>query len=346
VLLAGDENPTLRSDLPAAVRGALRGDLRPLSRLRLRAAGLVGQPSRARLQVPLEGDTSTALYAATLCGESRLPWGAARTLTGRLSRAEAAARRLPAAALSIFPADVALTAGAVRSCLAWPDVPEPTSPVGPLPAVPALLLDGEDDLRTPLENARAVGARIPGARIVGVPFTGHSVLGSDLGGCAGGQLEALFTGAPPAACDGTRPIPPAPLAPTRLGLVAGTSRATRTLAAVRGTVADVSRQFLGDAIAAGQSPTPGSRVPGLRGGVATWSAAGILLRGVQYVPGVTVSGLLRRGADASTLTVGGGAAARGVLRLGADGRLRGRLGGQDVEGSIGGAAAAARARLG
>jgi pimeloyl-ACP methyl ester carboxylesterase len=53
VLLAGDENPTLRSDLPAAVRGALRGDLRPLLRLRLRAAGLIGQPSRARLQGPL-----------------------------------------------------------------------------------------------------------------------------------------------------------------------------------------------------------------------------------------------------------------------------------------------------
>ena len=346
VLLAGDENPTLRSDLPAAVRGALRGDLRPLLRLRLRASGLVGQPSHARLQVPLEGDTSDALYAATLCGESRLPWGAARTLTGRLSRAEAAARRLPAAALSIFPAGVALAAGPVRSCLGWPDVPAPTLPVGPLPAVPALLLDGEDDLRTPLENAQAIGAQIPGARVVGVPFTGHSVLGADLGDCARGQLEAFFTGTPPAACDGTRPIPPAPVAPTRLALVAGATRAARTLTAVRGTVADVSRQFLGDAIAAGQSPPPGSRVPGLRGGVATWSAAGIRLRAVQYVPGVAVSGLLRRGAAASTLRVGGRAAAGGVVRLGADGRLRGRLGGSAVEGAIGSAAAAARARLG
>jgi hypothetical protein len=328
------------------VRGALRGDLRPLLRLRLRAAGLIGQPSRARLQGPLERDTSGALYEATLCGETSLPWGTARTLTGRLSRAEAAARRLPAAALSIFPPGVALAAGPVRSCLGWPDTPAPTSPVGPLPAVPALLLDGEDDLRTPLSNAQAVGARIPGARVVGVPFTGHSVLGTDVGGCAHGQLEAFFSGTPPAACDGTRPIPPAPVAPTRLALVAGATPATRTLTAVRATLADVTRQFLGDAIAAEQSPRPGSRVPGLRSGVATWTAAGIRLHGVQYIPGVAVSGLLRRGAAASTLTVRGRAAAQGRLRLGADGRLRGRLGGRAVEGTIGSAAAAARARLG
>jgi len=234
----------------------------------------------------------------------------------------------------------------VQSCLGWPDAPVPTSPTGPLPAVPTLLLDGEDDLRTPLENARAVGAAIPGSRVVAVPFTGHSVLGSDLTGCAGGQLEAFFTGTPPAACDGTRPIPPAPLAPTRLADVAGATRAGRTLAAVRGTLADVSRQFLGDAIAAGQSPPPGSRVPGLRGGVATWTTAGTRLRAVQYVTGVAVSGLLRRAA-ASTLRIGGRAAARGVVLVGADGRLGGRLGGRVVEGTIGGAAAAAaRARLG
>ena len=42
VLIAGDENPTLRADLPGAVRSALAGDLRPLVRLRARAAGVSG----------------------------------------------------------------------------------------------------------------------------------------------------------------------------------------------------------------------------------------------------------------------------------------------------------------
>jgi hypothetical protein len=67
---------------------------------------------------------------------------------------------------------------------------------------------------------------------------------------------------------------------------------------------------------------------------------------VQYVRRVAVSGLLRRGAATSTLTVGGRAAAGGVVRLEGDGRLRGRLGGRTVEGTIGRAAAAVRARLG
>ena len=35
---------------------------------------------------------------------------------------------------------------------------------GPLPNVPTLVLDGEADLRTPVDDAHAVAARIPGAQ--------------------------------------------------------------------------------------------------------------------------------------------------------------------------------------
>ena len=41
-LLAGDLNPTLRAELPGAMRAALRGDRTPILRLRARAAGLNG----------------------------------------------------------------------------------------------------------------------------------------------------------------------------------------------------------------------------------------------------------------------------------------------------------------
>ena len=51
-------------------------------------------------------------------------------------------------------------------------------PAHPLPNVPVLLLEGEDDLRTPVENARRVAARFPQAQLVVAPATGHSVLGS------------------------------------------------------------------------------------------------------------------------------------------------------------------------
>jgi hypothetical protein len=99
-----------------------------------------------------------------------------------------------------------------------------------------------------------------------------------------GSSRRSSAGRRPRPATGHGPIPPAPVAPTRLALVAGATPATRTLTAVRATLADVTRQFLGDAIAAEQSPRPGSRVPGLRSGVATWTAAGIRLHGVQYVP--------------------------------------------------------------
>ena len=50
-----------------------------------------------------------------------------------------------------------------------PDAPLPPTALGPLPAVPTLVLEGMADLRTPVEQARLVAAAIPGARLA--PFT-------------------------------------------------------------------------------------------------------------------------------------------------------------------------------
>ena len=77
ILLAGDLNPTLRSELPGAMRSAIRDDNRPLLRLLLRAKGLTGIPD-ARAQGALDDADSDALFAATRCEESRLPVGPQR----------------------------------------------------------------------------------------------------------------------------------------------------------------------------------------------------------------------------------------------------------------------------
>ena len=330
VLIAGDENPTLRADLPAAVRSALAGDLRPLVRLRARAAGVSGIASRG-LQRPGSDATSDALYAATLCEESRFPWGRTAGAQRRARSAVAAARRLGRAGLGPFTSDVAVLGGAVGTCLGWPNAaPAPASP-GPLPAVPTLLLDGADDLRTPLESARAVAGRIPGAAVVAVPFTGHSTLGSDPGTCARGAVAAFFAGQPQPACTTERLLQPSPVAPTRLGRVPGRTRTARTLEALRATVRDVARQFTGDAVAAGRAPSPGARVAGLRSGVAVWRASGVRLAAVQYVPGVVVSGFLPHAESASAaFTIAGAAAARGRVTIAPGGRVTGRLGGRRV----------------
>ena len=70
-------------------------------------------------------------------------------------------------------------------CERWPNAPlAPDFGPGPLPDVPVLLLEGEDDLRTPVENAQRVAAQFPQSSLVVAPATGHSVLGSDFSGCA------------------------------------------------------------------------------------------------------------------------------------------------------------------
>jgi pimeloyl-ACP methyl ester carboxylesterase len=326
VLLAGDLNPTLRAELPGSMRSALRGDARPVLRLRARAAGLSG----ILQQGPLDAADSDALFAATRCEESSFPWDRAAGADVRASEAVSAARALNA---SFRPFDyrVALGSEAIPLCLAWPDAsPAPGAP-GPLPAVPTLILGGLGDLRTPIEDDRAVAARIPGAQVVAVPYTGHSVLGSDLSGCASDALAAFFAGQPAGSCgSGEQVFTPTQVAPTRLARLPGRTRALRTLAAVRATITDIRRQFIGDAIAAGRSIPAGSRAGGLRSGTALWTTTGIRLRSVEYVPGVLVSGLRPHGGAAATYTVRGTAAAHGTVTLHADGSATGRLGGRRI----------------
>ena len=61
-----------------------------------------------------------------------------------------------------------------------------------MPDVQVLLLEGEDDLRTPVEGAQRVAAQFPRAKLVVAPATGHSVLGSDASGCAEGRRSRTF----------------------------------------------------------------------------------------------------------------------------------------------------------
>ena len=341
ILLAGDLNPTLRAELPGAMRSALRSDLRPLLRIAARAAGLDGVPSR-RLQDPSAGGDSDALFVATRCEESVFPWDRAAGAEARADAALAAGRAIPRAQLGAFNYRVGLQSEVIPLCLGWPNASPPPAAPGPLPAVPTLILSGAGDVRTPLEDAQALAARIPGAQLLAIPHTGHSVLGSDQSACSGAAVAAFFSGAPVAACAPTRnPFEPTPVAPTRLSRVPGSSLSRRTLNAVGQTVVDVANQFLGAAIAVGREPRPGERVAGLRSGSARLRSTGIRLERVEYVPGVTVSGLLATGDEAaSTFTVGGSAAARGRIRISASGRITGTLGGRRVNRAPGAARAA------
>jgi hypothetical protein len=275
---------------------------------------------------------SDALFAATRCEETAFPWDRNADPATRAREATAAANALGSATLRPFNRSIALTGELIPLCVGWPDAAPAPAPPGPLPDVQTLVLEGQADLRTPLEDGEAVASQIPGSTVVAIPHTGHSVLGSDLSTCGTDAVTAFFAGRVPSPCAPTHNLFfPTPIAPTKLARVGGRNRTVKTVNAAAETLDDVRRHFIGDALAAGHDPRSGSRVGGLRAGYARFTSSGIVLKQTAYVPRVTVSGLYRLGATSSTtVSVSGRGTPHGKITFHADGRVTGRLGGHKV----------------
>ena len=189
ILIAGDFDPVLRAAFPGSVRAALHGDPTPLLRLRRRAAAVDAEPP------PNARPFSTALYAATSCEEAPLPWDRSTPPNPGERHRQAAARaaQIPESDFEPFDRATSLASDVLNLCERWPNAPlAPDFGPGPLPDVPVLLLEGEDDLRTPVENAQRVGAQFPQSSLVVAPATGHSVLGNDLSGCTDRAVKSFF----------------------------------------------------------------------------------------------------------------------------------------------------------
>src|SRR5438552_649219 len=188
-LLSGDFDESPRAEYPTAVRSALRGDPAPIIRLARRAALVEGG-----------GETdphflSATLYATTVCTEETFPWDWHADPKTRLAQARAYVNVLPEAGLYPFDHQTVFHSDEVHLRPRWPaDQRKPLTPPGPLPDVPALLVSGADDLRTPLEGAEKTAALLPHSSLVVVPDTGHSVYGSDLTGCSDRALGEFFAG--------------------------------------------------------------------------------------------------------------------------------------------------------
>jgi pimeloyl-ACP methyl ester carboxylesterase len=333
VLVAGDLEPTLRSEFPAAVRSAVNGDTAPLARLQARAEG--GEGSGA--ETPSES-FDNPLYYATSCEDEPFPWNRASSPATRLAEAQAQVRALPASQLAPFTATNALDFSDIPACAFWPyTMPAPAPDQTPFPSVPTLILSGADDLRTPTSNAREVAAQIPGSHLLLVPNTGHSVLSSDPTHCASNALQALFASKPIEPCKATPPPPLlrlTPLAPSSLAKIspARGSRGLpgRTLQAVALTLDDFDRQLELQLIdQSGESAASLSlRSGGLRAGWAGLTSQALTFSGYSYVPGVTISGKI--GSTSRVLRVGGSAAAHGTLRVSPQMTLSGILDGKRV----------------
>jgi len=318
-----DYNPALRAGLPMAVRAALdHDDAAPLLRL-LSASARYAFPSAPR-------QFSAARYGV-VCEETPLPWPPGTPLDDRFRVARERALALPPSAFSPFDAEVAY-ADEIDLCLRWPDPGRPPPPPGgPYPAVPTLLLQGEEDLRTPPEASARVAAAIPGAQRVTVPGVGHAIIGADPSGCGRRQLLRFLAGKGvraqcPRVSTGVPAtgVPPTSLAqlPPAAGLA---GKVGQTVSAV-----DATLDFVDFALSPAIDFT--GRGGGLRGGSYRLKRR-LSLRGVVVVPGVRVSGRqLRSGALA--LRVGGSAAAHGRVEVSRRGRLTGRLGGRRVRAQL------------
>jgi pimeloyl-ACP methyl ester carboxylesterase len=346
LLLAGDLNPVVRAELPGAVHSALRHDLGPLARMMTLASVRPAREERTDV-------IDETLFIDTSCEETPFPWQRGAPEATRAVEAEAALNSLPGSDFYPFDSESALLDMTIPLCVAWPDASSPPPATGPLPNVPTLILSGAQDLRTPTENARRVAALIPDAQLVQVPYTGHSVIGSDLSGCARSALTAFFAALAVKACvPASNHFPPAPLAPTRLAALAPTpgvrGSKSLTVTAAVDSILDLRRTVIELALGFGELPL-GARFGGLRGGTVRITKAGAVLARFSYVPGVRLSGtipigvLLKNSGASSTLGVSGPAAAKGRLRLASGGRLSGVLGGRTFHANVAAKVKVARA---
>jgi pimeloyl-ACP methyl ester carboxylesterase len=323
MLLSGDGDPFERAAFPSAMRSARLGDPAPLLRL-AESAGSEGEPD--------VHDISPTLYVATTCSDAPVPWPAGTPIADRVQATNAALAALPARTFAPFTADDARELGPVDLCRQWPESPV-AQQFGPLPALPTLILSGDEDLRTPRSDAVALAARIPGAQVLAVPGVGHSALQSDTSDCAIKAVKAFAAGLPVRRCARTsQAFPPnAPLAPLGLSAVPGKRGLPRdvgrTLHAVELTLSELDSRTLEGYVAFLQTlDTRSLTFGGLRSGYAHMGGIYHAHR-YSYVPGVAISFHADADARRLTVTVSGSAAAPGKLRLG-KGRLSGSLGGK------------------
>jgi pimeloyl-ACP methyl ester carboxylesterase len=368
---AGDLNPALRALLPASVQSALHGDPAPLLRLNLLSEGLIpnlpGNPlaNTSRKQStpgasasPKQSTQATAplvsanrlpgtplassdgideaLFVDTTCEEELFPWQRSAPASTRLAEALNALHALPQSDYYPFDASVAWADSVLPGCAQWPNVAPAPPAIAPLPSVPTLILSGAQDLRTPTSGAQAIAARIPGSQLVVVPYTGHSVLGTDFSGCSQAAVTAFFSGGVVQPCTVTQnPFPPTPITPRKLSLVKAVGgvpgRAGSTLAVVLDTILDLERQVVGATLQADQELPSGSSFGGLRGGFAQITSSALKLHGLSFVGGVQLTGSfpIKDGhLLAANLRIEGSQAARGTIRIGASAHVSGTLGGR------------------
>ena len=333
--------PAVYRDLLGAILSAEHGDNAPL--LRVVAENItVDSPNGPRR------DFSEALYAAVICHDYPQPWSATTPIPGRLSEALARIDARPPAQFAPFSARAwtGTDYEGALACARWPAPAFPDPPAPPharYPNVPTLILNGDLDNITPLEDARVVARRFPNSRLVDVFNSVHVTVLADQNECASVLYERFVRSLSPGNTTCAARVPEVRVVrryPLSLSDVPGAVSTTgdrstlvqrRMSAAAADTVADVISDWWVNYSGVGV---------GLRGG--TWSYTGanhtvFHLASTRLVPGVAVTGrvdyIVNTGAVAATVTVRSAGTAQ---RIHMTWSLNQRLGRAAITGSGGG----------
>ena len=316
----------------------------PQQLLRLRR---IGQGPATKVK-----DLSFGLNVITGCEDATLPYSTTTPFDQRPGLAQAALAAIPPDQYAPFDGQTVLRTGYVDDCLRFAADPVKPAFTGPLPDVPAILLGGREDLRTPYENAQATAKELPQASLVALKGSGHDVLDSDITGCSARALGRFAAGqavgTPCAAKDNgvsPLPIPPRALTDFRSAPGVGGDRG-RVLFATLDTASDARASAL-ETLFSGLDVRGGGLYGGRFSGEASLEGA-LSLRRYAYVPGVKVTGRLRTsqaGQLRGTVSISGKQSGR--LTLDGRGGAHGRLGGRSVRyRQPGTSAAAAATRVG
>lgn len=307
-----DFDPIARADLPAALASLRRGDAAPVLHLLQRSTDF---GIRAGVQADEDSPFTWSRFLATACVEGRLPWAptsdpSTRRAIGERFRAQSRAAYAPFTPAAVW------RQGSGDICQRWPVAPAPEALPALVSEVPALILSGRADLRTPLESATEVAKTYTRPTLLDFPHVGHSVITDDVSGCAVERIVTFLAGGVPESC-ATRTRPVLGPAAYRAATIS-TLRAPRARSAAAITLEGVQRDVQARLLlfqSLGEDPPPRRwRVHGLRGGSATVIGGRVRLRDVESIVGVRVSGTLSA-AGTGRVTVSGPARLRGSFRV-------------------------------
>jgi pimeloyl-ACP methyl ester carboxylesterase len=332
-LEAADLDPLIRASIPAALQLGAAGDLSAVVRLGdLAVASEQAEAAVGATRPATTGSPSTVAVdvepVATRCEDERFAWSSRDSLTARQAKVRAEEARLSPAGVAPFAPSVAIAGAVISACERWPGAGDrPAREDARLPGVPTLILSGEDDVRTPLEQSEALAAEIPGAKVLGVPNVGHAVLADDHSDCAKRGVAAFLTGATVLACTAGPPPPVDPVPPASIAQLAPAA----PLAGEPGEVLAASVVTLRhDVGLATPYLAPGLAVAGTAGGGLVDESGAVRLNAISYVRPVGLTGTLKPGTGYATgdLRVSLSGRHYGSLRLAANGTITGTLGGE------------------